>query len=149
MGALVATRKFMPIWSYIYLVVLFLASIYLIVTVKPLSIVRIFGEVISVISYTAIFIISYNIIDVNHPITFASLFFVYALLWGVIGYKEHYSFYWMSADEFAKTVELGENESFEDAVLSIKVIKSVSVVLIILLVSPMFYVYSRIIWGGN
>ena len=104
---------------------------------------RVCGEMVSVFSYVAIFAISYEQINVIHPFPLSTLLLLYTLLWGVFGYKEQYSFYWMPAAEFAKTVELGKDESFEDAVLSIKLIKSASIVLIVLLVCPLFYVYSR------
>jgi hypothetical protein len=133
----------MPIWTYFYLACLLAASIYLVVSVKPLSIARTSGEMFSVLSYVAIFVMSYELIDVVYPLTFSTILIFYTLLWGVFGYKEHYSFYRMRAAEFAKTVELGKDEAFEDAVLSIKIIKSVSIVLIVLLVSPLFYAYSR------
>jgi hypothetical protein len=139
----VATGRLMPIWTYFYLGCLVAASIYLMVTVRPLSIWRAAGELFSVFSYVAIFTISYERIHLVYPVMTATILLCYTLLWGVFGYKEHYSFYWMPAVDFAKTLELGKDESFEDAALSIKIIKSVSIVLIVLLVSPLFYVYSR------
>tara|TARA_Y100000310_G_scaffold326941_1_gene392570 strand:+ start:512 stop:943 length:432 start_codon:yes stop_codon:yes gene_type:complete len=140
---LAAKGRFMPIWSYFYLACLLASSLYLVVSVKPISFARVCGEMASVFSYVAIFVISYEQINVIEPFPLSTLLLLYTLLWGVFGYKEHYSFYWMPATEFAKTVELGKDESFEDAVLSIKLIKSASIVLIVLLVSPLFYVYSR------
>ena len=139
----------MPIWTYFYLACLMASSIYLVLSIKPFSLVRLSCEVFSVFSYVTIFVISFELIDVMYPILFSTLLLIYTLLWGVFGYKEHYSFYWMPAAEFARTVELGKDESFEDAVLSIKIIKSVSMVLIVLLVSPFFYAYFRMFLGGN
>ena len=133
----------MPIWTYFYLACLVASSFYLVFSVKPFSLVRLSCEVLSVSSYVTIFLISFGLVDVMRPILFSTLLLIYTLLWGVFGYKEHYSFYRMPAVEFAKTVELGNDESIEDAVLSIKIIKSVSVVLIVLLVSPFFYTYFR------
>ena len=134
----------MPIWTYFYLGLLIAASIYLVFSIKPLAISRTLGEILSVFSYVAIFAISFKQISIGYPQLFSTLLLLYTLLWGVLGYREHYSFYWIPAAEFAKTVELGKDETFEDAILSIKVIKAVSIVFIVLLVSPLFYAYSRI-----
>jgi len=133
----------MPVWTYFYLGLLVAASIYLVVSVKPLSFGRVSGEIFSVFSYVAIFASSYKQIGGDYSLLLATLLLCYTLLWGVFGYKEHYSFYWTPAAEFAKKVELGKDESFEDAVLSIKIIKSVSLFLIVILVSPLLYAYSR------
>ena len=93
--------------------------------------------------------VSYQVLAVSQPAVLVSLFLLYILLWSIWGYKEHYSFYWTPASEFAKTVELGENETMEDAVLSIKIIKFASVLLIALLVSPLFYVYLKAVLSSN
>ena len=135
----------MPVWSYIYLFLVFIGSCYLILSVKPTSLFRFAGESLSFFSYVSLFIISYKIIEVSHPFILSTLLLLYIVFWGVLAYKEFYSFYWVPATEFVKTVELGENETLEDAILSIKVIKSISLLFVGLLVLPLLYVYFKVI----
>ena len=139
----------MPVWTYCYLVIVVVCAIFSICTNKPKSAYQITGESLSVISCLGLFLISYGVVVVSQPLMLSTVFLVFMIAWSIWECRNHYSFYLMPASEFAKTVELGEDETLEDAALSIKILKYGSLVLIALISLPVFYVYAKVVVNGN
>ena len=139
----------MPIWSYFYLFLVVLSSSYLIFYENQKLLIHKIGEPLALLSCISIFVISYEVVHISHPKFWSTLALLYMFLWYVLAYWKSYLVYRLPASEFAKTVELGENESFEDAVLSIKVIKTIGAILSIVLIAPIFYVYLKVVLSAG
>lgn len=99
----------MPIWSYVYLFLIFASNCYVVSHENPRSVIHYLGEFLSFLSCVVVFAISYQVITVSYPILLSSLALVYPFAWSVIAYRQHYSFFLKPASEFAKTVEFGGN----------------------------------------
>jgi hypothetical protein len=138
----------MPVWAYIYLLVTLLGSVYSIYSIKQKSAYFAAGEILSTFSCFGLFFIYFNLINLPQMIIFSTLMFVYLLYWSVWANRHHYSFFWMPADKFAQTVELGENETLEEAVFSIKIIKLLGLLFILAMYIPVYYVYFKIVTGN-
>jgi hypothetical protein len=139
----------MSIWAYIYLLIVFVSGAYSIYSNRSKHFYNCIGEIFSSFSCFALFFIYYDLISIPYTDLVSTLMLLFMAFWSLWSVREHLSFYRQSAEDFAKTVELGENESLEDAILSIKILKIGSLALVALLSAPVFYVYYGIVVGGN
>ncbi|GLX76711.1 hypothetical protein tinsulaeT_00510 [Thalassotalea insulae] len=138
----------MPVWAYIYLLVVVLGSVYSMYSINPKSSYYVVGEILSTFACFGLFFIYFNIINLSQIIVYSTLMFVYMLYWSVWVNRHHYSFFWTPANEFVQTVELGENETLEEAVFSIKIIKLLGLAFIFAMSIPVYYVYFKIVTGN-
>jgi hypothetical protein len=148
-ATLVANGRVMPTWTYFYLCIVVAGGLFSVYANKHKTFYYISGEILSVASFFALFFSFYSVIQLSQPVVFSTLFLLYLIYWESWENRHHYYFYWTPASEFAKTVELGEGETLENAVQSIKIIKYASVLLIALLVLPVLFVYYGIVINGN
>ena len=142
----------MPIWAYVYLFIVLAGTLYTFITTKQKSLWMILRDTISVVSCVALFLLAFEIIHFDQSVAISTLFLaflIYSTYSALSESREDLSFYKMSAEEFAKTVELGKDETFEEAVSSIRILKYGSLVLMLALVLPVFYVYFVVVTNGS
>lgn len=139
----------MPIWTYFYLLVVVIGGVFALIVNKKKSYYYIPGELLSVFSCIALFLVAYDVVQLTRPIVTSTVCLVFLLYWEIWENRHHYTFYKTSSSEFAETVELGEGETLEDAALSIKIIKYVSVAFLLLFALPVFHVYLKVLFSGT
>ena len=139
----------MPIWVYIYLLIVVLGSVYAVSVNRKKALYYIPGEIISTVAVFTLFLISYDVLSVTYSKTVATISLIYIVYWGLWENRHHYSFFTQSSAEFAKTVEPGENETLEGATFSIKIIRCIGLLFIVLFSLPVIYVYFNLMVGGR
>ena len=106
------------------------------------------GEILAVFACFLLFFIAYDVVALSHPIAISTASLVYLLYWEIWENRHHYSMFTASSTDLVEQIELDEDETKEDAELSIKVLKAVCVLLLVLFALPIVYVYIMVLMNN-